>query len=79
MSEAATHRPEDLEALLADGVMSIDAYCVEFDSSRAQCYRDMSAGLLPFVMHGRRRKIPRVGARRMFAARLNAGAQGLPG
>jgi hypothetical protein len=77
MTEALNHQADDIsEALLAEGVMSLADYCAKFDTSRAQAYRDMDSGLLPYVIHGRRRKIPVVAARRMYAAALRSGAQG---
>ena len=50
----------DAEELLRDGALEVNAAC-EFAGgiSRAQLYREMQAGAIPYVLRGRRRMIPR--------------------
>ena len=71
---AAPMPDTDTHDLLRDGAMSV-ADAVTFTAlSRAELYRRMLVGQLPFVAQGRRRLIPRRALVAMLAAGLRGGA-----
>jgi hypothetical protein len=60
--------------LLAEGAIGIEE-AVEFTGlSRAELYRRMTAGQLPYVIQGRRRLLPRRALQDMLAAGLRGGS-----
>jgi hypothetical protein len=61
-----TTGPDALD-LLADGALGIEA-AVDFTGlSRAELYRRMGRGSLPYVLQGRRRLLPRRALQEMLA------------
>lgn len=63
----------DAEELMRDGALAVDAACAFAALSRAQLYREMAAGRIPYVLRGRRRMVPRVGLMRWLAGGLRGG------
>jgi excisionase family DNA binding protein len=64
---------DDREQLCREGALSVPEAAAFLRLSRAELYRLMGDGELPYVQHGRRRLIPRVAAVRLLAAGLRGG------
>lgn len=65
----------DGEELMRDGALTIGAATQYAGLSRAELYRRMERGVLPYTVQGRRRLIPRRALVRMLAAGLRGGAR----
>lgn len=66
---------DEAEELLRDGALTVGAATEYAGLSRAELYRRMERGVLPYTIQGRRRLIPRRALVRMLAAGLRGGAR----